>query len=157
MLDVADTYVRLDFFDPSADRGFASGVLCRRHADAMAVPRGWALDDRRDATPRLFQPRRVVALAERAPTRHPAAARPARRVQPPATPEPALPLDEIAAPAATAVPREAAVVEAADADADATKILAWTPDFAPAEEIEVLRAAQSPLLSRAFRGLRPRA
>jgi hypothetical protein len=27
--------------------GQASGGLCRRHADAMVVPRGWSLDDRR--------------------------------------------------------------------------------------------------------------
>jgi hypothetical protein len=32
------------------------GVLCRRHADAMVVPLGWMLDDRREPTPRLFRP-----------------------------------------------------------------------------------------------------
>lgn len=32
-----------------------SGVLCRRHADAMVVPRGWTLDDRRESVPRLFR------------------------------------------------------------------------------------------------------
>jgi hypothetical protein len=32
-------------------------VLCRRHADAMSVPRGWTLDDRREPIPRLFMPR----------------------------------------------------------------------------------------------------
>ncbi|MEQ9161190.1 MAG: DUF3499 family protein, partial [Ilumatobacter fluminis] len=25
-------------------------VLCARHADAMVVPRGWTLDDRREST-----------------------------------------------------------------------------------------------------------
>ena len=30
-------------------------VLCRRHADAMVVPRGWTLDDRREPHPRLFR------------------------------------------------------------------------------------------------------
>jgi hypothetical protein len=42
-------------FDPTrrvawlqpAEPDAAGGVLCRRHADAMIVPRGWALDDRR--------------------------------------------------------------------------------------------------------------
>jgi hypothetical protein len=29
-------------------------VLCRRHADAMLVPRGWTLDDRREEFPRVF-------------------------------------------------------------------------------------------------------
>ena len=32
-----------------------AGVLCRRHADAMVVPLGWMLDDRRDPVPRLFK------------------------------------------------------------------------------------------------------
>jgi hypothetical protein len=36
-----------------------SGRLCRRHANALTVPRGWILDDRRDEIPRLFK-----ALAE---------------------------------------------------------------------------------------------
>lgn len=33
-------------------------LLCRRHADAMVVPRGWTLDDRRQPAPSLFQTRR---------------------------------------------------------------------------------------------------
>lgn len=36
-----------------------AGRLCRRHANALVVPRGWTLDDRREAIPRLFK-----ALAE---------------------------------------------------------------------------------------------
>ena len=32
-----------------------AGGLCRRHADAMVVPQGWTLDDRREVTPRLFR------------------------------------------------------------------------------------------------------
>ena len=34
-----------------------SSLLCLRHADAMVVPRGWTLDDRRENSPRLFNPR----------------------------------------------------------------------------------------------------
>ena len=36
------------------DRELA-GRLCRRHADALSVPRGWTIDDRRDAIPKLFR------------------------------------------------------------------------------------------------------
>ena len=32
------------------------GVLCRRHADSMVVPRGWTLDDLRDPDLHLFRP-----------------------------------------------------------------------------------------------------
>ena len=42
------------------------GVLCRRHADSLTVPRGWTLDDSRDPTLRLFRP---TAEAVRRPRR----------------------------------------------------------------------------------------
>jgi hypothetical protein len=32
-----------------------AGRLCRRHANALVVPRGWTIDDRRDAIPKLFR------------------------------------------------------------------------------------------------------
>jgi hypothetical protein len=38
-----------------------SGVLCRRHADALSPPRGWWLDDRRDPTPQLFREQQRAA------------------------------------------------------------------------------------------------
>lgn len=38
------------------DRGH-TGHLCRRHADALAVPRGWTIDDRRQPIPQLFRDR----------------------------------------------------------------------------------------------------
>lgn len=31
-----------------------AGRLCRRHADALVVPRGWTVDDRREPIPKLF-------------------------------------------------------------------------------------------------------
>ncbi len=31
-----------------------AGRLCRRHANALTVPRGWTIDDRRQPIPRLF-------------------------------------------------------------------------------------------------------
>lgn len=31
-----------------------AALLCSRHADRVTVPKGWALDDRRDDSPRLF-------------------------------------------------------------------------------------------------------
>jgi hypothetical protein len=44
--------------EPDAD-GMRAGALCRRHADALVVPRGWTLDDRREPVPRLFRVARV--------------------------------------------------------------------------------------------------
>ena len=31
-----------------------AGRLCRRHANALSVPRGWTIDDRREMVPKLF-------------------------------------------------------------------------------------------------------
>lgn len=39
---------------PIPERELA-GRLCRRHADAISVPRGWTIDDRRQAMPQLFR------------------------------------------------------------------------------------------------------
>ncbi len=54
--------VWLDGFDMA--QGSRSGVLCRRHADAMVVPLGWMLDDRREPVPRLFSAARMNDLTD---------------------------------------------------------------------------------------------
>ncbi|MFZ9292192.1 MAG: hypothetical protein ACO26C_06600 [Ilumatobacteraceae bacterium] len=38
---------------PPAD-GTLVNLLCARHADALVVPKGWSLEDRREPVPRLF-------------------------------------------------------------------------------------------------------
>jgi Protein of unknown function (DUF3499) len=50
--------------EPDADR-MRAGALCRRHADALIVPRGWTLDDRREHSPRLFRVTRASRPASR--------------------------------------------------------------------------------------------
>ena len=53
--DTTDRAVWLSSFEGDGqERPYGSGILCRRHADALAVPRGWRVDDRREAVPRLF-------------------------------------------------------------------------------------------------------
>lgn len=44
----------LDVLRPSEE--ISGGVLCRRHADSMSVPRNWTLDDLRDPDLHLFRP-----------------------------------------------------------------------------------------------------
>jgi hypothetical protein len=56
-----------------ADTPADAKLLCRRHADAMVVPRGWTLDDRRQPTPSLFQTRRYDTKASVRTTMHAAA------------------------------------------------------------------------------------
>jgi hypothetical protein len=111
-------------------------VLCRRHADAMVVPRGWTLDDRREDQPRLFKPR------------------PARPPEPPATVrrrrrDPQQPVPEQLQIDGTAeIPRPAVPAEA---------YRPWEPDFDADDDLDGLLEVTSPLLARAFRGTgRPR-
>lgn len=79
---------RLIILDRRLDEWGGSGVLCEAHADRLTVPRGWALDDRRIAEPRLF------AVNKFETSRLSPMARTARRlVQPEAHPSTPLPLD----------------------------------------------------------------
>jgi hypothetical protein len=50
-----DLAVWLEAVDPSTLGDVRPGLLCTRHADAMVVPKGWTLDDRREPVPRLFR------------------------------------------------------------------------------------------------------
>ncbi len=115
-------------------------VLCRRHADAMVVPMGWTLDDRRIDTLRLFTPR---------PSKRPTAAppvRPPRRTAAGPRPE-QLQIDgtgEIERP----VIDEPAGAEPAEPIAAAP----WQPDFDVDDDLDGLLEVNSPLLARAFRG-----
>ncbi|HEY1282427.1 MAG TPA: DUF3499 family protein [Acidimicrobiales bacterium] len=113
--------VWLEALTPSA--GPTGGVLCRRHADAIVLPKGWWLQDRRsDST--LFTATPAPAASTY---------RPKRPRRPTVTPPP-LPLDP--EPAGDAVDAPAA---------------AWTPAFDAADDLGGLLAAKTPLLSRAFR------
>jgi hypothetical protein len=111
-----------------------AGVLCRRHADSMVVPRGWVLDDRRELTPRLFRPTADQTGELERPRRRPSrSARPSAAVQ--------LELDG-AAPEPPSQPP------------DNTE---WSPDFDVDDDLDGLLEVRSPLLARAFRGTdRPR-
>jgi Protein of unknown function (DUF3499) len=129
--DAERAMVWLEALGPAG--GPTAGVLCRRHADAMVLPKGWWLQDRRsDAT--LF----TAEAASTAPTYRPK--RPRRRPSPP----PSLPLER--APAAGAD----------DPAEPPAPTPAWTPAFDAADDLDGLLAARTPLLSRAFGQTPPR-
>ena len=144
--------------DPDGGDPMRAGSLCKRHADAMVVPRGWTLDDRRDLTPRLFR----TAPVDEAPPEPPEP--PRRRKRPAADgsgPAPA-PGEQLALgdpPEADPPPTVAEVTGAplADDDPDATVAIPWLPTLDDGDDLDGVLAARSPLLARAFRGTdRPR-
>jgi len=115
---------------PTAD----ANVLCRRHADAMVVPKGWTLDDRREEHPRLFKPRpQATATAPASTRRKKSGGKSAATEQ--------LQIDgtgEIPRPAEAAAPSEPPQP--------------WQPDFDTDDDLDGLLEVSSPLLARAFRG-----
>ena len=84
-----DSLNRLIILDRKLDEWGGSGMLCEDHADRLVVPKGWALDDRRVAEPRLFPVTRFETAGRLSPL-----ARTARRLaNPEAHPSTPLPLD----------------------------------------------------------------
>jgi len=140
--------------------GVRAGVLCRRHADAMVVPLGWMLDDRREPVPRLFRPPAETGTGPIPRPRPPRAPRRPRLEQlpldepvaagaapaPVAAPAPPERVREVA-PAAELAPPEPAAPAAPPGD------VAWRPVFDQRDDLHGLLKARGRLLSRAFRGI----
>jgi hypothetical protein len=128
-----------------------TGVLCRRHADAMVVPRGWTLDDRREPQPRLFRSSTDASGAIARPKRRRSSGSPSvareRVVQ--------LELDASAEDTGTETgmttigPSHALEADTDEAGGPSTP---WMPDFDADDDLDGLLHVQSPLLARAFRG-----
>jgi hypothetical protein len=126
---------------PDNDPG-TSGVLCRRHADSMVVPRGWTLDDLRDPDLHLFRPpnpsTRVRSQRAASPRVTDATGEQLRLTD--------YVLDSLPEPAVVA-PAPAGD-DRASVDGDPGP---WTPNFDEADDLDGLLSARSPLLARAFR------
>lgn len=143
-----------------AETATERGRLCRRHADAMVVPRGWTLDDRREPVPRLFMPRRNdVPVDDGANRRHDRRRRrrdaeAGEQLQIDGTgeiPRPDPPPDPVDG-AAAAVASPESVPDASTPDG-----APWRPSFDQDDDLDGLLEVDSPLLARAFRGTgRPR-
>jgi hypothetical protein len=144
--DAEQVMVSIDSYDRvSTER---SGVLCRRHADAMVVPLGWMLDDRRDPVPRLFKaPAQTTAAAPRQ--------RRATRHHRDDTEQLELAADLLAVDLVDDLEADV-VTDAADVPGE-TEVLPWKPTFDQTDDLDGLLEATSPLLARAFGGQeRPR-
>lgn len=125
------------------------GVLCRRHADSLTVPRGWTLDDSRDPTLRLFRPTVEPVRRPRPepPTREPA--------------EPPIEVEQLVLDGTGEIPRpitrSPAARRATTPDPPAQGESAGGDDLDTAVDGDttdggLVRPPSSPLLARAFRG-----
>lgn len=128
-IDADHLTVWIEPFDGAV--AYRAGVLCRRHADAMVVPLGWMLDDRREAVPRLFKPRdQAPPPKAKAPKR----SRSSRN-------------DDTGQLELDVVPDESGEIPAPMATKAASS---WKPVFDQTDDLGGLLTADSPLLSRAF-------
>lgn len=136
--DAEHLMVWIDSYDRvSTDR---AGVLCRRHADAMVVPLGWMLDDRRDPVPRLFKaPAQLTAAAPRQ--------RRTSRHHHDDTEQ-----LEFGADVVMAVLDDISDAPDETAEALESEVLPWKPMFDQTDDLDGLLEARGPLLARAFGG-----
>jgi hypothetical protein len=133
-----------------------TSVLCRRHADSMVVPRGWTLDDRREATPRLFRPKQRRGEGAREAGDDTGSSRRPRRRRGDASGTTAAPQLELEVPPADGDDGHVAGETVTDRAAGAPAA-PWRPSFDTDDSLGGLLEAESPLLARAFRGTdRPR-
>ena len=136
---------------PDDDSG-VGGVLCRRHADSMIVPRGWTLDDLRDPELHLFRPPNPTARVRRhrpSPVRSVDATGEQLRLT-----EDVLEAFPEEVPDASIDPVASVSVGDLEEIGDPENIDdpgPWTRSFDEADDLDGLLSAQSPLLSRAFR------
>ena len=139
--DAEHLMVWIDSYDRMAT-GLA-GVLCRRHADAMVVPLGWMLDDRRDPVPRLFKSPAQPTIA---------AARHRRVAGHQRDDAEQLELGVDVALRELAIGSDTVVVEAVvDVDTPIeSEVLPWKPTFDQTDDLDGLLEARGPLLARAF-------
>ena len=134
-----------------------AGRLCRRHAEALVVPRGWMLDDRREPVPKLFVTKDVpVPAAPRAPRRSGVSRDQARQVQQQLPlhegghdDETPLPVDESPSVAEVVDSVENAEVDEV-VDPDETRAVPWSPRLVPAEPDDPSGPVFGRLLGRAF-------
>ena len=166
----ADLVFWLDSLTEGGDQ--SHGVLCRRHADSMVVPRNWTLDDIRDPDLHLFRPPPPAqhdARSRRKVSRRTAADQLDLGIDVEATIDVEAPIDAAASesavgssgidgneePDAASPAIEPAAAEGVIGDEDTPD--PWTPTFDNDDDLDGLLAARSPLLARAFRGAdRPR-
>jgi len=136
------------------DRGHGGrGVLCRRHADSMVVPRNWTLDDLREPDLHLFRPPPADGARSRRSSRRASGGRAVEQLELAVEPVVEFALEPANGPANEAMAPPADEAPPNDAGgAPLRRDEPWSPIFDASDDLGGLLAARSPLLARAFRG-----
>ena len=142
-LDSAELMMTLENYVPV--EGMQVNGLCRRHADALVVPRGWRIEDKRENVPRLFP---VTPLTEKPKAKSVEAKKvdaKKSRVKPP---RPSI-FDELKTEKKTEEV-VAPIVEVAEVELEETKAIPWSPQFDQTDDLGGVLRPKGRLLSRAF-------
>ena len=123
-------------------KGSRANALCRRHADALAVPTGWSIDDRREAAPRLFSAPAKQKVVDIAPARgKKQKLRPAVKAES---------FDDLSAVSVDPAMRHPAATDLAESALAETRAIPWTPQFDKQDDLGGVLRPKGRLMSRAF-------
>jgi hypothetical protein len=143
-LDSSELLMTLENYVPVD--GMQVNGLCRRHADALVVPRGWRIEDKRENVPRLFP---VTPPAEKPKSNVAKKVEPKKnRVKPP---RPSIfdelkndkKIEEVVAPIVE-------VEQVIEVELEETKAIPWSPQFDQTDDLGGVLRPKGRLLSRAF-------
>lgn len=143
-LDSSELLMTLENYVPID--GMQVNGLCRRHADALVVPRGWRIEDKRENVPRLF-PVTPSAEKPKAATAKKAGGK-KNRVKPP---RPSIfdelktdkKIEEVVVPIIEIAPVN-------EVELEETKAIPWSPQFDQTDDLGGVLRPKGRLLSRAF-------
>ena len=129
-LDSAELLMTLENYIPVD--GMQVNGLCRRHADALVVPRGWRIEDKRENVPRLFP---VTPPAEK--------------------PKSAVAKKVESKKSRAKLPRPSIFDDLknekkAEEELEETKAIPWSPQFDQTDDLGGVLRPKGRLLSRAF-------
>lgn len=124
--------------------GMQVNGLCRRHADALVVPRGWRIEDKRENVPRLFpvtptSEKPKATVAKKSETKK-------NRVKPP---RPSI-FDELKNEKKSEEVVAPTVDVAVEVELEETKAIPWSPQFDQTDDLGGVLRPKGRLLSRAF-------
>ena len=143
-LDSSELLMTLENYVPVD--GMQVNGLCRRHADALVVPRGWRIEDKRENVPRLFP---VTPPAEKPKSNAAKKVEPKKnRVKPP---RPSIfdelkndkKIEEVVVPIVE-------VEQVIEVELEETKAIPWSPQFDQTDDLGGVLRPKGRLLSRAF-------